>query len=302
MGDYVFGVNNCWALKRFAEPEEWVEIAATRMEVGVVQFSFDLLDPVVDSGVLAEYVDRTKDACTKYGVNIQSCSTGGIAYMSNLLMHPFPQMRQYAYGWYAKAISLSQKLGAKTIGGHFGALTVRDFGDPFRRDRLISELLEQIHSLSRIGLQSGLQTLLWEPMPVPREPPSTISEAQALLDRLEDSLVPVKLCLDVGHACNPNATDPRDNDPYEWLRMLGAVSPCVHLQQTDGKADRHWSFTQDHNKVGLIEGEKVISSLDMSGAGDGYLFLEMCPAFEQKDDEVVAELLESAKYWKQFLD
>lgn len=303
MGHYVFGLNNCWALKRFAEPDVWVEIAATRMDVGVVQFSFDLLDPIVDPEASADYVARTQDACRKYGVKIQSCSTGGAAYMSNLLMHPFPRLREFASNWYAKALLLSRELGAETMGGHFGALTVKDFSDAQRREALISELVSRLIELSRSGKQSGLGALLWEPMPVSREPPSTIAEAQTLLARLEKSShIPVRLCIDVGHACNPNALDLRDQDPYEWLTRLGAASPCVHLQQTDGKADRHWPFTKEYNKAGLIEGKSVVSALDKSGAKDTYLYLEAFPPFEQKDDQVVSELLESVKYWKQFLN
>jgi hypothetical protein len=42
--------------------------------------------------------------------------------------------------------------------------------------------------------------------------------------------------------------------------------------------------------------------LDKSGAGDTYLYLEAFPVFEQKDDQAIAELLESVKYWKQFLN
>ncbi len=41
------GLNNTWAVKRFAEPEVWAEIAATKMDVDLIQFSFDLLDPMI---------------------------------------------------------------------------------------------------------------------------------------------------------------------------------------------------------------------------------------------------------------
>jgi sugar phosphate isomerase/epimerase len=303
MGHYVFGLNNCWALKRFSEPEVWVEIAATKMDVDVVQFSFDLLDPIVGAEASADYIARTKDACRKYGVKVQSCSTGGAAYMSNFLLHPFPRFREFASDWYAKAVRLSRMLGAETMGGHFGALTVKDSTDPQRRQALISEMVDRVIELSRIGQESGLGALLWEPMPVSREPPSTIAEAQTLLARLEKrSLIPIRLCIDVGHACNRNATDPRDQDPYEWLSKLGAASLCIHLQQTDGKADRHWPFTEEYNKVGLIDGKRVILSLDKGGAKDTYLYLEAFPAFEQKDDQVIVELLDSVKYWKQVLN
>jgi len=302
MGHFEFGLNNSWAVKRFAEPEEWVEIAATKMEVKMMQFSLDLLDPMLVSDT-SEYVMRTRDACRRYGVMLDSCFTGGIAYMSNLLLHPFPAMRRDAFSWYSKAIELSRQLGTKSLGGHFGAMSVKDFSDQSRRDALISELIERVESLSKTGLEMGLERLLWEPMPVSREPPSTIDEAQTLLKRLGKGVaIPVKLCIDVGHACNPNSVNSPSYDTYEWLRRLGADSPCVHLQQTDGKADRHWPFTREHNSVGLIEGKKVVSALDASGAGDVKFFLETFPAFEQKDDDVLLDLRDSVRYWKEFLD
>jgi len=302
MGHYSFGLSNTWAVKRFPEPEQWVEIAATKMDVNLLQFSLDLLDPVITRDP-SEYVARTLDACRKYGVRLESCFTGGTAYMSNLLMHPLARFRDDAFQWYSKAVALSRQLGARSLGGHFGALSVKDFNNQQRRDELVSELMERIGSLSEISLRSGLQMLLWEPMPVPREPPSTIAGAQMLLKRVgEKASIPVKLCIDVGHACSPNNANSRDNDPYEWLRILGKESPCVHLQQTDGKADRHWPFTGEHNAVGIIDGRKVISALDASEAEDAQFYLEIFPAFEQKDDEVLSDLRDSVQYWKEFLN
>ncbi len=144
-----------------------------------------------------------------------------------------------------------------------GALTLKDFNDTRRRESLLSEQVEHVTSLSRLCKEAGLETLLWEHMPVSREPPSTIDEARNLLQRVNrNSSVPVKLCIDVGHACNPNVKDPRDRDPYTWLSELGSESPCVHLQQTDGKGDRHWPFTDEFNKLGVIDGKRIISSLE----------------------------------------
>ena len=163
-----------------------------------------------------------------------------------------------------------------------GAFTQKDFNDTGRKENLLSELIDRLVSLSRIGKDCGLSTILWEPMPVSREPPSSIPEARTLLTRVnKTSAIPIQLCIDVGHACNPKASDPRDRDPYSWLSELGSSSPCVHLQQTDGKGDRHWPFTKEFNKVGIIEGERI-SSLDKAGAGKTYLYLEAIPAFRTR--------------------
>ena len=105
------------------------------MDVDIVQFSFDLLDPMVNEDVLSEIIPRTLDSGKKYGIRLQSCFTGGIVYNSNLLLHPSSNMRKWhAFDWYAKAINLSEKLHVETMGGHMGALTVKDFKDPLRRE------------------------------------------------------------------------------------------------------------------------------------------------------------------------
>jgi hypothetical protein len=105
----------------------------------------------------------------------------------------------------------------------------------------------------------------------------------------------------VGHACNPHAKDQRDRDPYTWLIELGSDSPCVHVQQTDGKGDRHWPFTKEFNKIGIIEAKKVISSLDKSGADQTYIYPEVVPAFEQDDSQVIDDMTMTMKYWREYL-
>ena len=301
MGQYLLGLNNGWAVKRFAEPETWTEIIATKMETDIVQFSFDLLDPMMDEDILNEIVPRIVDSCKRYGIRLQSCFTGGIVYNDNFLLHPSPGMRRYAFDWYTQAIKLSERLQVETVGGHMGALTVKDYGDQQRRKSLLSEQIHQVRSLSRLCKEAKLENLLWEIMPVSREPPSSIQEAHDMLDQVGNSSVPVRLCIDVGHTCNLHASDPRDRDPYTWLDELGAKSPCVHVQQTDGKGDRHWPFTNEFNKIGLIDGKRIIASLDKGGAGRTYVYPEVFPAFEQDDNQVIEDMIMTMRYWKEYI-
>jgi len=270
------------------------------MDTDVVQFSFDLLDPMTDEATLNETVPRIVDSCKRYGIRLQSCFTGGIVYNGNFLLHPSPGMRRYAFDWYARAIKLSERLQVETVGGHMGALTVKDYRDQQRRESLLSEQIQHVISLSRLCKEANLETLLWEIMPVSREPPSSIREAHDMLDQVGNSYVPVRLCIDVGHTCNLHASDPRDRDPYTWLDELGAQSPCIHVQQTDGKGDRHWPFTNEFNKVGIIDRKKVIASLDKSGAGRTYIYPEVFPAFEQDDKQVIEDMTMTMKYWKEY--
>jgi sugar phosphate isomerase/epimerase len=301
LGTYLLGLNNGWVVKRFTEPEVWAEIIATQLDIDIIQFSFDLLDPMSDEDSLDEMIPRTVDACKKYGITLQSCFTGGIAYNNNLLLHPSQKMRRGALDWYSRAVKIAGKLHVEDVGGHMGALTVKDYQNNERRESLLLEELGSVKALSQRCKDSALKTLLWEIMPVPREPPSTISEAQKILKKLTATPVPVKLCIDVGHACNPHSQGMRDSDPYTWLSELGSKSPCVHVQQTDGKADRHWPFTEKFNKAGIIDGRKVLAALDASGASRTYIYPETFPSFEQDDDQVIQDMRETVLYWKEYL-
>jgi D-erythrulose 1-phosphate 3-epimerase len=130
-----------------------------------------------------------------------------------------------------------------------------------------------------------------------RREPSTIAEAEALLAPAADGRAAIALCLDVGHQCVVG-TSGDDREPYAWLRRLGARSPVVHLQQSDAEADHHWPFTAERNAQGRIDPGRVLDALDASGTGEVALVLEIIPSFEQDDDLVLAELVESAEHWR----
>ncbi len=47
MAKVELGINNCFAIGRYPEPEEWLRIVKEELGLQHVQFSFDLLDPVI---------------------------------------------------------------------------------------------------------------------------------------------------------------------------------------------------------------------------------------------------------------
>jgi len=92
-----------------------------------------------------------------------------------------------------------------------------------------------------------------------------------------------------------------DLDSYAWLERLGRRAPVVQLQHADGQADHHWPFTPETNATGIISAERVLAALDASGATDVALVLEVMPAFEQDDGQALADLVRSARYWRDAL-
>jgi len=295
------GFNNCFAVKRWPLPADWAEICAKELEVDLVQFSFDILDPITSEPVLTEMVSQTVDALHETGLTVHSTFTGLAAYSRNLLTHPNPGMRADAIRWYAGAVKMTRKMGAKITGGHMAALSCRDYADVERRKNMMTILVENLWHLSSLAAHDGLNQLLWEPMPLLREPPCTIEDSVQLLKRVnEESRIPVKLTIDTGHQCTVGVEN-RDNDVYAWLRELAADSPVVHVQQTDGKGDRHWPFTKKYNKIGLIEPRRVIDAIEGSGAKEVCLILEVVHPFEAEETKVIEDLKTSANYWKTYV-
>ncbi len=104
----------------------------------------------------------------------------------------------------------------------------------------------------------------------------------------------------------------KDGDPYEWLEKLGAYSPIVHLQQTNGTSSGHQPFTPECNERGIIKGEKVLAALkkayartddpDMPEKCDEIMLtLEPFTGTADINRTALSKLRETVAYWRQFV-
>ena len=104
----------------------------------------------------------------------------------------------------------------------------------------------------------------------------------------------------------------QDGDCYAWLSELGAYSPIIHLQQTDGKTSAHLPFTTEKNQWGIIEGGKVLQKLKESydSAENAalpprcdkiYLTLELFTGTAAIVRDVMDDYRESVAYWRAFI-
>jgi sugar phosphate isomerase/epimerase len=296
MTSYRLGINTCFAVKRWPQPERWAALVAGELGLDLVQHSLDLVDLDVPPAAVTDQVTRLRAACAGTGLTLHSTFTGLAAYSSNLLLHPDGSARAQAQDWYRRVIGFTADAGARSTGGHVGAFSIEDYRDRSRRARLWDELRESLAGLAGYAHDRGLSSLLAENLAAAREP-STMAMIESLLTDGDQAHVPVLLCLDVGHQCVPGTAGP-DRDPYAWLERLGARAPVVQLQQTDGNSDHHSPFTPRANAAGIIEPARVLAALDRSGAADVALILEIIPPFEQDDDQVLDDLRQSAAYWR----
>jgi sugar phosphate isomerase/epimerase len=293
---YRLGINTCFAVKRWPQPERWARLVRDELELDLVQHSLDLVDLDASPAEVTDQAARLRAACTSNGLVLDSTFTGLAAYSSNLLLHPDRRARDRARDWYRRAVGFTADAGAGSTGGHVGAFSVEDYRDRARKAQLWDELQESLAQLAAYARDRGLSSLLAENLAAAREP-STMAMIASLLTDGDQARVPVLLCLDVGHQCVPG-TAGADRDPYAWLERFGARAPVVQLQQTDGKADHHSPFTPEANAAGIIEPARVLAALDRSGAAEVALILEIIPPFEQEDDQVLEDLRQSAACWR----
>jgi D-erythrulose 1-phosphate 3-epimerase len=295
------GINNCFAVKRWPEAADWAPIVAD-LGLDTVELSLDLLTgpdtPDTPAG-RDRVAERTRAALDRYGLRAGTVFTGLAAYSLNLLMHPDPEHRAAADHWYRDAIDLTARLGATAVGGHVGALSVRDGSDPARRAERWAGLREHLAGLAAYAHQRGLDHLLVENLVTEREP-STMTLIEDLCTERTVAHAPIKLCLDLGHPFASGAAGP-DADPYAWLKHFGPRVPEIQLQQTDGRGDRHWPFTAEHDAGGRIDPGLVLDTLADAGAEDVLLILEVIPAFEADDRLVVGDLRASVRAWTRAL-
>ncbi len=103
-----------------------------------------------------------------------------------------------------------------------------------------------------------------------------------------------------------------DGDLYYWLRTLGCFSPIIHLQQTDGKASAHRPFTEANNRTGIVDPVNVLKAIREayqqpidSGypppCADIYLTLEIFSGTADYPAQILANMRESAAYWRRFI-
>jgi sugar phosphate isomerase/epimerase len=280
------GVNLCFAIKRWPEPERWAAIVADDLGLASVQFTMDLIDPWWPAGVRAAAAGRARAAAARRGLAIHSVQIGLAGYTYNGLLHPDADVRALGRDWWRRSIDLAAELGVGAAGGPLGALSAADAASPARRAALRDGLLADVHALAEHARAAGLDALLVEPTPLPRELVSTVAETQALLRDCAETAVPLRLVLDVGHMLYR----PLYGDAValgDWLRPLAEHVGALHLQNHDYASDAHWGWPEPR---GRFAPRDLLNAAADAGLAATPVFLEVFVPFEQDDASVLALL------------
>ncbi len=294
---YRLGTNLGFAINRYIEPEVWSKIVDEDLNVRYVQFVADLLNAFLPEDYIKSQIRRIKESTRAHNITIASMFTSAFTRVNHLLS-PDKEARKIWFDWFCRYMEIGAEFGAKSFGSHFGILTFDTYNDPDKRAFIVEEGVKAWQKLSKRAKELGYEYLIFEPMSVPREMATTVEDTQELLDRVNaDCGVPLQVCLDVGHAPDPN-----QRDPYFWVEKLGPVSPVIHLQQTVLNKSNHSPFIPETNKDGIIKGEKLIPLLQKTGRDDCLFLLEISHREHHDTDyRVIPDLAESVRYWRQWI-
>jgi hypothetical protein len=103
-----------------------------------------------------------------------------------------------------------------------------------------------------------------------------------------------------------------NGDCYAWLAALGAYSPIIHLQQTDGSTSDHLPFTAEYNSRGIINGGKVLEALKKAyeapveagmprRCSKIFLTFEIFTGTAAIVHDAISAIRESVYYWRRWI-
>ena len=297
------GVNNAFAIKKWIEPEEWTRVIVEEIGLKNIQASFDLFYPSLREADFQFIGNEINNALNKYDARVSSTFTGLMAYSQNMLDHPNPVVRKAAIDYYVDAIKISSMIGAPTTGGHFLSFSIKDFNDKKRKEYLMGSFFESMIYLSEIGLKNKLNSLTWEYMPIPYEPPHTVEEAKSLFKELNSySKIPIYLAFDLGHTTSFDLEKGNKNtDVYHVLENLIPITNIIHLQQCDGIGDRYWPFIPEYNEIGIIDPKKILNLIRDYSDHKIDLVFEFFHGGEISGKKIIEDYKYSTNYWMEYL-
>lgn len=298
MVKFKLGINTGFALNRFTPPEDWIPLVGKTLGLRRVQFTADLLNPSLPDAIKNDQIKRIRKLCKAHDVHIVSTFTSAFTRV-NHLAHPDPEIRAYWVDWFKQWVDITVALGADNMGSHFGIFTTKDVNDPARKAERFQQNVDGWGVIAEYGKKQGLKTLTWEPMSIPREQGETLMETRRIQNAVGNSLaLPMRLCLDVDHG-DVSSPDPDDTNPYKWLAQFAAETHHLHLKQSLPDKSGHWPFIMEKNKIGKIQPDQILQTLDEAGVTEMEGFLEL--SFREREpfeSHVIEDLKSSVDFWK----
>lgn len=318
------GIDNCFAIKRWTEPDDWGRVVK---ELGLkyVEAVPDLeCEPMLTTDdYRKDWIDKTNRMRDELGVQVVMFYSNDSTYDSIGFSHPDERVRRcFVDQWFGKFTDMAAAIGSD-IGYYVQATPENLLYSPDGRKEAYEHAKQCMIDVNRMAGEKGIKHVVLEQMYTPHQPPFSIQGMEDLMKEITArSEYPFYFTEDVGHHCplyirpdrkkiesaverynqdgfisawlgSLEALDiftesaktgklsdaswealekdfdknsdqfnlPKDTDCYSWLRRLGAWSPVVHMQQTDGTHSSHEAFLPANNAAGKIHPVKVLEAL-----------------------------------------
>ena len=293
-------VNTGFLVNRYPTARQWCEIINT-ISVRNVQITADLFSPYYPDHILKEEVKDINYLSEKYSFRILSSFTGTFTRV-NHFCHPDEKVREYWLDWFDRFAQYSAQIGSKKIGSHIGILSIPD--NLKSRKLFQNRCIEYWKRLSSIVKKYGIEELTWEHMSIEREQGHVCEDIDYLLDQLQNSEIPITLCLDPDHG-DLSSSNSVDYEPYGLIKKYIKNSSQIHLKQTSFDKRKNGPFTKLNNKTGLIKADRVLKNIKefkTKNLENLELILELNAREREPDDsQIVKNISESLDYWKDAL-
>lgn len=321
------GIDNCFAIKRWTEPDDWGRVVKN-LGLKYVEAVPDLeCEPLLTpDDYRKDWVDKVNRMREKLGVQIVMFYSNDSTYDSIGFSHPDERVRRYFVDqWFGKFTDMAAAVGSDI--GYYVQATPENllYSEEGRREAYEHAKI-CMTDVNKMAKAKGIKHVVLEQMYTPHQLPFSIKGMEDLMKEItKRSDYPFYLTEDVGHHCplyirptkekvesaikrfvedafinvwlgslealdifteaakkgalndstwealekdfDKNAdqfNEAEDTDCYAWLRRLGAWSPVIHMQQTDGTHSSHEAFLPENNEVGKITPVKVLKALKES--------------------------------------
>ena len=195
-------IDNCFAMKRWIQPNEWMELAKS-MDLHFIEASADNeIDPLYSTPQhLTQWIQAVGQASRETGVRVANLYSGHGTYCTLGLAHPDPAVRGHIKNdWMMPMMSQAAAVGAG-LGFYVHAFCERVLNDPALYEKTYATLIQDLRDLAQHAANVGMGPFGIEQMYSPHQIPWTVQGAQDFLARTNDNTggAPVYLTLDTGH-------------------------------------------------------------------------------------------------------
>lgn len=235
-------IDNCFASKRWTEPEKWMEVIKD-LGVYYVEASADNeCDPLyMGEDYMNDWVIQVKRCSEKFGVKVANLYSGHGTYATLGLSHTDERVRhRFLNRWLKPMVKTAGKIGAG-LGFFCHAFADSILQDNIKYTEMEEDLYNRLADLAKYAGDNGFGPLSVEQMYTPHQIPWTLRGTERLLKEVyKRSSAPFYITIDVGH----------QSGQRKFIRpCYGMIKEALRYYKSGEKVDGLWLGPKSAYKI-----------------------------------------------------